>query len=194
MQNTTKNAWESANTLVTKLKRSEGINLRSRISSLTNINVVAIEETKNIFTESDLEWSQKKSFFIIVSHASESRSSSGLPGVSRRPKMLTTPLKSYSFMSRPTMTDHVSYKGDLADWAVAVLFLFFVFFRSFSRAIFTNMHLALFSFLVVALALSVQQAISIPFDKRAAPAPAPPINGMYCYTCIFQNVSYWNVY
>ena len=77
--------------------------------------------------------------------------------------------------SQPTMTDFVSYKGGLADWAVAVLSGFLS--RFFAQ--FTNMRLALLSFVVAAL--SVQQAVSIPFDKRdaPAPAPAPTINGMY---------------
>ena len=49
------------------------------------------------------------------------------------------------------------------------------------------MRFSISSFVVAAL--SVQQALSIPFGKRAATST----NGMY-HMCIFQNVSfYWNV-
>jgi hypothetical protein len=48
------------------------------------------------------------------------------------------------------------------------------------------MRLRLFSCVVAAL--SVQQAVSIPFDNRAAS------NSGTCNICIFQYIFYWNVY
>lgn len=72
----------------------------------------------------------------------------------------------------------ISYKGCPADWAAEQLFLVLF---ALSH---TNMHLALFSFVIATL--SVQQAVSLLDDKCAA-----SINGMY--NASSKTYFYWNV-
>ena len=76
-------------------------------------------------------------------------------------------------------TDLVSYKGGPAGW---VADHFFWFFCALSHT--NSMHLALSSFVVAAL--SVQQAVSIPFkfEKRAAS------NGMYTMCSVIFQTAY----